>query len=144
LAGQWVRRATSSVLSAWLVLSPAVLAGNEEAREQAIALAVDGQYEEALRIFQRLLHDSPENPLLNYYAGAACVRTNRVGEGMGYLERAVRYEAQFPQAYLELSEAYLKRKLKAEALKVASRGLEQFPENERLRSLVRRIERAEQ
>jgi tetratricopeptide (TPR) repeat protein len=138
--GSSIWRTFSLLFLAWLVLLPTASAENQEAQERAIALAVDGRYEEALKIFRELLYESPEDPLLNYYAGTACVRLDRIGEGMSYLERAVRYKARFPQAYLELGEAYLKKKLKREALKVASTGLERFPKNQPLQDLVRRIE----
>ncbi|GEM_PF-4835648 len=104
-------------------------------KQQGIALAVDGQYDKALRIFQRLLHEDPENGEINYLAGAACVRLERLGEGIDYLEKAVKSKPGFPQAYGELAEACLKRKMKDRAHAVAAEGLRLFPKNEQLKKI---------
>ncbi len=92
------------------------------AKQEGIALAVDGHYDKALKVFQGLLHDEPENAELNYLAGAACVRLDRLGEGIEYLEKSVKLKPGFPQAYGELAEACLKRKMKERARAAQRKG----------------------
>ncbi len=104
-------------------------------------MAIAGEYQRAYNIFRELLHDAPDDPLLNYYTGAACVRMNKQAEGIGYLERAVGHEAPFPQAYQELGEAYLKRKLNTEARDVVEKGLSRFPKNLALQKLREKIQK---
>jgi len=101
-----------------------------------------GDYQRAYEVFRGLLRDAPDDPLLNYYTGAACLRMNRQAEGMEYLERAVKHQAPFPQAYQELGEAYLKKKLNAEARDVVEKGLGRFPKNLALQTLRARIPKA--
>ena len=108
-------------------------------KQQGITLAVDGQYEKALRIFQTLLRDAPENAELNYLAGASCVRMEKLGEGIDYLEKSIKFRPSFPQAYGELAEAYLKRKLKDRARTTADEGLRLFPSNEQLKRIRAKI-----
>jgi len=103
-------------------------------------MAIAGDYQRAYDIFRDLLHETPDDPLLNYYAGAACVRMNKQTEGTGYLEKAVRHEAPFPQAYQELAEAYLKKKLNTEARDVVEKGLGRFPKNLALQKLQAKIQ----
>ncbi len=124
-----------------LCLSPLLPAQQRPDRNEAVSLAIAGDYQRAYNIFRELLHDAPDDPLLNYYTGAACVRMNKQAEGMEYLERAVKREAPFPQAYQELAEAYLKRKLNSEARDVLDKGLSRFPKNQGLQKLRAKIEK---
>ena len=109
------------------------------AKQEGIALAVDGHYDKALKVFQGLLHDEPENAELNYLAGAACVRLDRLGEGIEYLEKSVKLKPGFPQAYGELAEACLKRKMKERARAAAEEGARLFPKNEQLKKIRAKI-----
>ncbi len=135
-------RCSSAVaLSLLLLLFPGLLlAQNRPPRDEAVSLAIAGDYQRAYNIFRELLHDAPDDPLLNYYTGAACVRMNKQAEGIGYLERAVSHEAPFPQAYQELADAYLKRKLTTEARDVVEKGLGRFPKNLALQKLQAKIQ----
>ncbi len=108
-------------------------------KHQGVALAIDGQYDRALKIFQMLLHEDTENGELNYLAGAACVRLDRLGEGIDYLEKSVKSKPGFPQAYGELAEACLKRRMKDRARAVADEGLRLFPKNEQLKRIRAKI-----
>lgn len=119
--------------------SPAPPAQSPSPKQQGIALAVDGQYDRALRIFQTLLHEDPANGELNYLAGAACVRMDRLGEGIDYLEKSVKSKPGFPQAYGELAEAFLKRKMKDKARTAVEEGLRLFPKNEQLRKIRSKV-----
>lgn len=108
-------------------------------KQLGIALAVDGQYDKALGVFRTLLREDPDNAELNYLAGAACVRLERLGEGIDYLEKSVKSKPGFPQAYGELAEACLKRKMKDRAKAVAEEGLRLFPKNEQLKKTRAKI-----
>jgi predicted Zn-dependent protease len=114
-------------------LSPAL--GDSPELEAAVSLAVDGRYEEALTAFENLLKREPENPVLNYYAGMACLRSKQVDRAIAYLEHAVGKKAPFPQAYQWLGEAYQAKEKSADALRVVDQGLARFPRNAALRQL---------
>lgn len=111
----------------------------ESRREQAVTLAIDGDYQQALDIFLDLVRESPEDPALNYYTGLTLVRLKRVGEGMSYYERSVRNKAQFPQPYVELAGLYLDKKLRPEATKTVEQGLRLFPKHKPLLALRQRL-----
>jgi predicted Zn-dependent protease len=137
-------------LSAVLFLTIACLASSLQAekpaqtrREQAVTLAIDGQYEPALEIFLDLVRESPDDPALNYYAGLTYLRLKRLGQAMSYLERAVRLKAGFPQPYVELAKLYLDKKLKTEAAKMVDQGLRRFPKHQPLLSLRQRLDEEE-
>ena len=122
--------------------STLLLAAQQRPKQaEAVSLAIAGDYQHAYDIFRDLLHESPDDPLLNYYAGAACVRLNKQAEGIDYLERAVRREAPFPQAYQELGEAYVKKKLNAQAQDIVEKGLAKYPKNQPLQKLKVKIQR---
>jgi len=108
-------------------------------RDEAVSLAIAGDYRQAYEIFRNLLREAPEDALLNYYTGAACVRMDRIAEGMEYLEKSVRHNARFPQAYQELGEAYLKKKIHSQASEIVEKGLALFPRNQALQKLQARI-----
>ncbi len=139
------RCACGSVRLGWLALllcfSTLLAADQRSRRDEGVSLAIAGEYQRAYEIFRELLHDAPDDPLLNYYTGAACVRLNRQAEGMEYLEKAVRREAPFPQAYQELGEAYLKKKLNTQARDVVEKGLARFPKNHPLQKLRAKIQK---
>ncbi len=134
------RNARGAALLVVLVLGLVLaFAESRSSRDEAVSLAIAGDYEKAYQIFRALLREAPEDPLLNYYAGATCVRMNKLAEGIGYLEGAVRQKAPFPQAYEELAEAYLKKKLNSQARDLVEKGLSLFPKNRRLRDLQIKI-----
>ena len=112
----------------------------ESRREQAVTLAIDGEYQQALTIFLDLVREAPEDPALNYYTGLTLVRLKRVAEGMSYFERSVRQKAQFPQPYVELAGLYLDKKLRSEAAKTVEQGLRLFPKHKPLLALKQRLE----
>ncbi|RPJ58362.1 MAG: hypothetical protein EHM23_17780 [Acidobacteria bacterium] len=128
------KKAVAPVLFLCLSTVP-LFAQQRPDRDEAVSLAIAGEYQRAYNIFRELLHDAPDDPLLNYYTGAACVRMNREAEGAAYLEKAVRQAAPFPQAYQELAEAYLKKKLDSQARDVIEKGLKRFPKNQGLQKL---------
>jgi tetratricopeptide (TPR) repeat protein len=116
-----------------LALSPAL--GDNPELQEAVALAVDGRFEEALSAFESLLGKEPESPLLSYYAGMACLRLKRLDRAISYLEYAIFRKAPFPQAYLGLGEAYIAKEKPAEARRVIEEGVNRFPRNPALREL---------
>lgn len=105
---------------------------NKSEIDKGISLAVAAEYEEALKIFQKLLRDSPDDALLHYYAGVSCLRLNRLDTGITHLEKAVQRKAAFPQAYAWLAEAYLEKDRKEQALETVQSGLRRFPRNPQL------------
>jgi len=129
------------LLALLLCLSSPLGAQQRPSRDDAVSIAIAGEYQRAYDIFRNLLHDAPDDPLLNYYTGAACVRMNKQAEGIDYLEKAVRHEAPFPQAYQELAEAYLKKKLNSQARDVVDKGLGRYPKNQGLQKLRAKIQR---
>ena len=58
-----------------------ILAGNQNISEsKAVRLFETGNYEEALPLFKVLLQKNPDNPMLNYYYGAARTETGHFSE----------------------------------------------------------------
>jgi len=124
--------------------TPASETPAESRREQAVTLAVDGQYQQALSIFLDLVREAPDDPALNYYTGLTLVRLKRVGEGMSYFERSIRQKAPFPQPYVELAGLYLDKKLRTEAARIVEQGLQLFPKHKPLLALKQRLEEEKQ
>lgn len=125
------------VLLSLFVLSVTPLGAQREAGEldSARLLAMDGQYEEAVSLFLRLLEDEPEDAELHYYTGLCYFFLKDSRKSIFFLEEAVENGAEFPEAYYWLGQSYLQDRKFDEALRAASEGLELFPRNEKLRYL---------
>ncbi|MGH9341244.1 MAG: tetratricopeptide repeat protein [Acidobacteriota bacterium] len=107
--------------------------------QQAISLAVAARYEEALEIFEELLKDTPEDPLLRYYIGLTNLRLERLELATIFLKAALDKKAPFPEAYYWLASLYLQQEKDADALEVTLTGLQLFPRNKDLLLLHRRL-----
>lgn len=107
--------------------------------DKAISHALAAEYKEALAIFQALLTRTPDDSLLNYYAGVSCLRLARLDHGIGYLEKSIQEKAPFPQAYAWLGEAYLEKKSRDKAKAIVEQGLKLFPRNKQLLDLMQRL-----
>lgn len=57
--------------------------------EQAKKLFLDGEFEEAKPIFQKLVKQAPSNANYNYWYGACCYETGEKKEARPYLEKSV-------------------------------------------------------
>jgi predicted Zn-dependent protease len=119
-----------AIAATFMRLPVAVAADPDEAEiRRGIRLAVDARYAEAHQVFRDLWRQAPENPRLNYYTGLTLLRMGRSAEGVAHLEHSVKNKAPFPEAYLELAQAYRKRNRRAEMLRVVEQGLARFPRN---------------
>ncbi|HLV00825.1 MAG TPA: tetratricopeptide repeat protein [Acidobacteriota bacterium] len=109
--------------------------------DTARLLAIDGQYEEALPLFLRLLEDKPDDAQLNYYTGVCYFFLSDSDRSLFFLEEAVSHGAEFPEAFYWLGQAYLVEQDLKEALSVTERGLRRFPRNRKLLHLHEYIQK---
>ncbi len=106
---------------------------------EAIRLAIDARYEEALEIFQRTRADDPQDPLLNYFVGITHLKMGRLIAASAFLAEAVAQDAPFPQAYFWLARVLGEREQPENAREILDRGLERFPRNRDLQLLVEEL-----
>lgn len=130
------------LLIGWLVCVPVTAEGGEaagsppDAEQEAIALAVDGEYERAGQILESLLRRSPGDPRRLYLAGMCRYLDGDRETARIWWGRAVELEASFPEPYL-----WMARLLRGDgdvdgARAVAETGLSRFPRHAKLQGFV--------
>lgn len=120
-----------------LLLTPAwgVAPSEDEELDKGVLLALDGEYEEALEVFLGLLRRKPNDPVLNYYTGLIHFYLEQSAEAAVYLEKSIKEDAPFPEAYYWLAQAHLSEQQMDEAKKTVAAGLKEFPGNKDLEEL---------
>ncbi len=123
-------------LTAIFLALAAALAGNRPPVEEALALAVDGQYSRAAEILEEELRSSPNQTQWLYYLGLCRLFGGDPREGQRLLARSVELGAEFPEAYLWLAKARLQQGDEQGAREAAAAGLRRFPHHVKLRLLA--------
>jgi predicted Zn-dependent protease len=106
--------------------------------EEAVALAVDGQYSRAAAILEELLRANPNQAQWLYYLGLCRLFDGDRVEGQRLLARSVELGAEFPEAFVWLARVRLQQGDEAGARQAAAAGLRRFPRNGKLRLLAGR------
>ncbi len=123
-------------LAAIFLALAAALAGNRPPVEEALALAVDGQYSQAAEILEEELRSSPNQTQWLYYLGLCRLFGGDPREGQRLLARSVELGAEFPEAYLWLAKARLQQGDGQGSREAAAAGLRRFPRHVKLRLLA--------
>lgn len=121
-----------SVGSGWSVHPP-----QEDLRlDPALSLALDGEYEAALRLFEQMIAEDPEDPRFHYFAGICRLFLGENALAIHELAEAVKLKAAFPESYYWLAKAYFEEDRDIEACRVIQEGLTAFPTNKKLKVLA--------
>jgi tetratricopeptide (TPR) repeat protein len=97
--------------------------------DSGLSLAIQGEYEQALRLFSAELEKDSEDPVLHYYVGMAKFRLGRILPAIASFEDSVARKATFPQVYFWLAKAYYGKGETGKSRDILSKGLEKFPRN---------------
>jgi tetratricopeptide (TPR) repeat protein len=110
--------------------------------DEALSLAMDGQYDRAGEILERLIEVCREDSRLHYYLGVCRYFQDRLEHAQLSLRRAVELKAAFPEAYAWLARVLLDRpEVNLEEVReVLDLGLERFPRNRPLLELRSRLD----
>lgn len=119
-----------------LTVWPSITPAQDSARlDEAIRLAVEARYEEALELFKLELGLQPEDPLRHYLVGMTEFKLANYRNALGRFQGALQRRAEFPQVYYWMARAYQELGEDTEAKASLEAGLERFPKNADLRSL---------
>ena len=88
----------------------------EERLQKAVALKVDGRYDEAERELRDMLSEEPDNPRVRRELGLVLNFTGMFDESIDELRRAVALDSQFLDARVDLALACLMLGMNDEAL----------------------------
>lgn len=126
--------------AAWLLASLSMVparASQEDTRlDPAMSLALDGEYAAALKHFERLIAEDPEDSRFHYFAGLCRLFLGDREVAVEQLSEAVKLKAAFPEAFYWLAKAYFETDRDAEACQTIQKGLEVFPSNKKLQVLA--------
>lgn len=126
--------------AAWGGMGGGAFAGTREPAEEAVALAVDGQYSRAAAILEELLRGDPNQSQWLYFLGLCRLFDGDPVEGQRLLARSVELGAEFPEAFVWLAKVRLQQGDEQGARQAAAAGLRRFPRHVKLRLLAGRGE----
>ncbi len=85
--------------------------------------------DDAIREFNAVLRDSPEDPDANYFLGGLLVQDGRFAEGIPHLERAKAVKGDFWATYFDLGKAKFHLDKPAEAVSLLQRAVKLNPDD---------------
>ncbi|UCD86146.1 MAG: tetratricopeptide repeat protein [Deltaproteobacteria bacterium] len=94
---------------------------------------------EAVRIdrSQKLLEKDPK--YMSYYGLCLALGENKVSDGLGYCQKAIKEDVFQPDFYLNLGKVYLKKGSKRKAVKAFRQGLELDKDNEQIKKEIKQL-----
>jgi protein O-GlcNAc transferase len=138
----------AAFLGAWLlgaVLPPSAAFGAQaqEALQRAATLVQEGRLQEADQEAQRALADPSTRAAACSVLGAIRLQQDRLEEGVGLLQEAIRLEPRLVGAQLNLAQAYVLQGKLERALPAFRRVLELDPKNGAARSALVELSRSD-
>jgi tetratricopeptide (TPR) repeat protein len=98
-----------------------------------------GDYEKAAQYLDEAARADPESSIVRHNLGVLLTLTNKTEEALSHYRKAIELGAESPQVYADLATALGKLQRSAEALKVVSDGLLQYPDSTVLQAALTRL-----